>query len=216
LLSFVAIPLAVLRPLELRHRWLMQVFVSFADPDGKCWPSLKTLAEKSGEHLSWVKRNVKEALDLSYLSREPRQGGGYTYTIDKRFLPVRGKPVLVSRRDPPAAPTAGTAGVPTVRAGVPMVGPEEHLEEQLPPLPPRSAGGVDRKRREGKRGGSGAASIRDVIPAEPWEQRCRSFARGYRWDDAHCGPAPGEPGCRAPAALAAEALRLRAGGRAAA
>jgi hypothetical protein len=115
LLRFVAIPLAVLRPLELRHRWLMQVFVSFAGPGGRCWPSLALLAEEAGEHLSWVRRNVQEALERGYITRKPRRGGGYTYTIAERFLPVRGKPVLV----------------PTVNAGVPTVGTEEHLEEHL-------------------------------------------------------------------------------------
>ena len=90
LLRFVAIPLAVLRPLELRHRWLMQVFVSFAGTGGKCRPSLDMIAAEAGEHLSWVRRNIAEVLELGYVTREqrdPRDGGGFWYTIDKRFLP---------------------------------------------------------------------------------------------------------------------------------
>jgi len=128
LLTFVAIPLAVLRPLELRHRWLMQVFVSFAGPGGRCWPSLALLAEEAGEHLSWVRRNVQEALDRGYITRQPRRGGGYTYTVAERFLPARGKPVLVPCD---TRITSVSAGVPSVNAGVPTVGTEEYLEEHL-------------------------------------------------------------------------------------
>lgn len=67
-----------------------------------------------------------------------------------------------------------------------------------PPTPPLRG---DRK----KRGGEGSA---DVLPAPPWEARCRSWAKGHRWG-ADWGPAPGEPGCWAPADIAEQAIEQR-------
>jgi len=47
------------------------------------------------------------------------------------------------------------------------------------------------------------------LPDVPWPQRCRSWAKGHRWNPLD-GPAPGEPGCAAPRDIQDEALRLRA------
>lgn len=203
-LPFTAITFDALRPLALRHRWLVQVLVAFAGPSGRCWPSLVAIAEQAGEHVSWVRRNIEEVLldpELDYFTREPREGGGYTYTIAERFLPKRGKPVAV----------------PTVKRGVPTVGTEEHLEEQVsPPLPP--PGGDRKRRREEERsapGGSHAASAvpKTGQPAAPLvaageavreeiRQRAelRWFFEAGRWSERQ-GPRPGEEGCRYPAAM---------------
>lgn len=47
------------------------------------------------------------------------------------------------------------------------------------------------------------------LPEAPWPQRCRSFAKGRRWEP-DWGPPPGEPGCWAPADLAEQAIAARA------
>lgn len=47
------------------------------------------------------------------------------------------------------------------------------------------------------------------LPEPPWPQRCRGWAKGYRWG-ADWGPQPDEPGCWAPVDLVADALSKRA------
>jgi 5-methylcytosine-specific restriction endonuclease McrA len=46
------------------------------------------------------------------------------------------------------------------------------------------------------------------MPEIPWPQRCRGWAKGYRWH-ADWGPPPDEAGCWAPADVVAEAMHLR-------
>jgi hypothetical protein len=89
----ITIKFSVFRPLELRHRWLMQVLLGLADPAGKCRVSLRTIAVASGEHLSWVKRNVDEIIGLGYVTRVSLPGGGYVYTIAPQFLPEGSTPL---------------------------------------------------------------------------------------------------------------------------
>lgn len=51
----------------------------------------------------------------------------------------------------------------------------------------------------------------DLLPAAPWEQRCRAWIESGFWQNTW-GPPPSEAGCYAPAELVAEVRHLRNGG----
>jgi hypothetical protein len=87
--AYVTVPIAAYRPLELRHRWLLQVLVGFADATGKCWPALRTVAAEAGHHVSWVQRNMAELVELGCSMRKRRGRGSFLYQIAERFLPPR-------------------------------------------------------------------------------------------------------------------------------
>jgi hypothetical protein len=111
MLSFVATPIAAYRPLEHRHKWLLQVLVSFAGRDGRCWPSLPKIAEQAGATLAWVQRNLAEMEKLALFSRKRRFGESYVYTIAARFLPRwPGKSARLAN-------SAGVSPVQTLDAG---------------------------------------------------------------------------------------------------
>jgi len=218
-LKFVCIPLAALRPLDLRHRWLMTVLVSFVGRADKCWPTLRQLAAESGHPLTWVQRNMAEMLALGYITREPH-GKAFKYEIEPRFLPVSRR-LRVHTIGTQTVPTIGTqtATVPTVMFSVSSSETEEDLKEYIPPFIPPKQGGKFRNRNGAGRNGAGrglsAAELAPGgVPPEPWEQRCRSWVMGYRWNPLH-GPEPGESGCGAPAELAQWALSERSGREAA-
>jgi uncharacterized protein YdaU (DUF1376 family) len=59
-----------------------------------------------------------------------------------------------------------------------------------------------------QRPGNGSTDPSGILPEPPWPQRCRGWAKGYRWH-ADWGPQPGEPGCWAPSDLVAEAVTKR-------
>lgn len=129
MLATVATPLAAYRPLAHRHKWLLQIIVSFADKQGRCWPSLRTIAEAAGESLSSVQRNLAEMESLGYFVRRRRWGGSFVYRVAERFLPrwpgseKREKPKESQRRDSKTpSPTRRTAIDP--QPGVPPVGTE--------------------------------------------------------------------------------------------
>jgi hypothetical protein len=81
----IAVTLDAYRPLAFRHKWMMQILVSFADEGGKCWPSLRTMKKLAGQSLSWVQRNLAEMRSLGYFTRA-RGKGSYVYQIAERFL----------------------------------------------------------------------------------------------------------------------------------
>jgi hypothetical protein len=76
--------------------------------------------------------------------------------------------------------------------------------EDLPPQTPPSGGAVSKRVSTRKR------SDVEVMPAAPWEQRCRVWVESGFWVDVW-GPPPSEPGCHAPEALTAEARLMRNG-----
>ena len=82
----VITPLDAMRPLAHRHKWAMQVLVSFSNK-GRCQVSLRTIARRAGQSLAWVCDNLKEMLALGYIERT-RDGGAYIYTLAERFWRV--------------------------------------------------------------------------------------------------------------------------------
>jgi hypothetical protein len=99
MLDTIITPIDALRPLEDRHKWLMQVLLSYADRDGRCWPSLRKIAERAGKTLSWVQRNLAQMESLGYFTRnKTRRFQSLIYQLAERFF-ARPK-----RPQPPPAP----------------------------------------------------------------------------------------------------------------
>jgi DNA-binding transcriptional ArsR family regulator len=88
MLTYVPVPFAVYRPLKPHLRWTLQNLVGFADTEGRCWPSVRTLAEVTGNSKSSISRHLRELERAGALSRERRPGGVYRYQIAARFLPA--------------------------------------------------------------------------------------------------------------------------------
>jgi hypothetical protein len=60
---------------------------------------------------------------------------------------------------------------------------------------------------------SAKAPVHHMAPASPWPRRLHEWVTRSEWDDAGWGPRPGQPGCKAPADEAAQALAERAAAR---
>jgi hypothetical protein len=82
-----------------------------------------------------------------------------------------------------------------------------YLQEEIPPPnPPPSGRGLSVKRVSKRK-----RSDVEAIASPPWPQRCRVWVESGFWKDGEWGPPPSEPGCWAPAVLAAEARQMRNG-----
>src|SRR3954447_19879115 len=99
MLAFVPVIFDVYRPLKPRLRWAMQCLVSFADPAGRCFPSIRTLALHAGISKSAAGRDLAELVDAGLVTRKRRPGGVYVYRIDRRFLPRWAPRKLSQARD---------------------------------------------------------------------------------------------------------------------
>ncbi|MFL5251432.1 MAG: helix-turn-helix domain-containing protein [Rhodopila sp.] len=91
MLVFVPVRFDLYRPLKPHLRWTMQCLVGFADKIGRCFPSVRKLAEVAGISKSTVARHVIELQKAGALTRRRRPGGGYVYQVDRRFLPSAAK-----------------------------------------------------------------------------------------------------------------------------
>jgi DNA-binding transcriptional ArsR family regulator len=109
MLTYVPVPFAVYKPLKPHLRWTLQNLVGFADTEGRCWPSVRTLAEVTGISKSTVSRHLIELEKAGALTRERRPGGVYRYRIDARFLPA----TRVSHARAAAVPLARREEQPT-------------------------------------------------------------------------------------------------------
>jgi DNA-binding MarR family transcriptional regulator len=88
LLNSIALPFAPYQSLPLpEHRWLLAC-LRYADRNGRCWPSMRTLARDAVAALSTVQRHLSALEKLGCFTRKRRPGGGYVYRIDARFLPT--------------------------------------------------------------------------------------------------------------------------------
>ncbi len=77
--------------------------VSFADRTGKCFPSVRTLAARTGQPRSTVSRHLAQLAQEGVIARQRRPGGVYAYVIASRFLPAqRGVSHSRERGVPPA------------------------------------------------------------------------------------------------------------------
>lgn len=88
MLTYVPVVFDIYRPLKSHLRWTLQCLVGFADTQGRCFPSVRKLAEVTGHSKSTVARHLRDLEKLSAISRARRPGGVYSYRIDARFLPA--------------------------------------------------------------------------------------------------------------------------------
>jgi len=105
-LTYVPVVFDIYRPLKAHLRWTLQCLVGFADTAGRCFPSVRKLAEVTGLAKSTVSRHLIELAKISAISRKRRPGGVYRYRIDARFLPA----TRVSHARATAVPQARRTG----------------------------------------------------------------------------------------------------------
>jgi hypothetical protein len=106
-LRTVSVPVAELATVKPAHTHVLLGLLSFANADGRCWPSLRKLAEITGLKLSRVHRAIAEMEAAGILTRV-RRGAGTLYQLAERFL-------WRSRQSPAnetVSPAAGTEGLP--------------------------------------------------------------------------------------------------------
>ena len=87
MLAFVPTVFDLYRPLRPHLRWTMQCLVSFADRAGRCFPSVRKLAEQAEISKSTAARHLSALVGSGVVTRKRRPGGVYDYQIDRRFLP---------------------------------------------------------------------------------------------------------------------------------
>ena len=102
MLVYVPCTFAVYRPLPRYVRWTLQCLVGFADHQGKCFPSVRRLAEETALSKSTVSCHLAELAKLGAITRHRRPGGVYQYRISQPFLPA----TRVSHARKPAVPRA--------------------------------------------------------------------------------------------------------------
>jgi hypothetical protein len=88
LFAIVAVPFdayaALPRP---EYRWLLTCLARYTDPEGRCWPSMRQLAEDARMSLASVCRYLKGLADLGVFQRERRPGGRYRYRLAESYRP---------------------------------------------------------------------------------------------------------------------------------
>lgn len=89
--------------LSMAERMVMISLCSFADNDGKCWPSLATLAKVSGGSIATVRRSIKTLSNKKYITIKHRRGEKgdhttnlYQINIEKKVPKNTGKVVSLN------------------------------------------------------------------------------------------------------------------------
>src|SRR4051794_22529927 len=117
MLRQVILPVAEIAGMKPTHVHVLVGLLSFADRAGKCWPSLRRLAEAVGMSLTRVQRAIIEMEAAGYLTRQRRFGSSCIYRLARRFLARFQK-----RNTEPKAPSPGPA--PTGSQGCSAAGTE--------------------------------------------------------------------------------------------
>jgi hypothetical protein len=100
-LQTVSVPVAELASVKPTHVHVLLGLLSFTNADGRCWPSLRKLAEITGLNLTRVHRAIAEMESAGLLTRV-RRGAGTLYQLAERFLwrAIRPKGVAVMATPP--------------------------------------------------------------------------------------------------------------------
>jgi hypothetical protein len=86
----VSIPFDTFRSLPSpAHRWLLTCLARYTDRGGKCWPSMRQLADDARMSLSTVCRRLAEMAALGVFHRERKGVGRYRYTLAGAYRPCR-------------------------------------------------------------------------------------------------------------------------------
>src|SRR4051812_25010669 len=184
MLAFVPVAFDLYRPLNPRLRWAMQCLVSFADPAGRCFPSLRGFAVHAGISKSAAGRDLAELAEAGLVTRKRRPGGVYVYQIARRFLPRWAKEQVSQAWDRKREAARARRAERAAR-GVPEPGTEEKPEK---------------KNQGPARGRVSFGEIPDQLAR--WTPRVRGWQRSGFWL-AEWGAKPGEAGCIVPAELLA-------------
>ena len=192
MLSFVPVHFTVYRPLKPRLRWAMQCLVSYADPAGRCFPSLRTFAMQAGISKSAAGRDLAELEAEGHLTRTRRPGGVYVYRIARRFLPRWARDQVSQHRNRQRK-ARRTRRAEASLMGVPQPGTKEKPEK-------KNQGEGAQARQRFARSGSSFGELPDE--RAKWEARLRSWRQSRFWLPLW-GPQPGEHGCFAPPSMTA-------------
>lgn len=87
MLAYVPVVFENYRLLPPRLWPVMQALVAHADRAGRCWPSVRRIADLTGVPKSSVSRYLTALAAAGHLSRTRKPGGVYVYTIAARWLP---------------------------------------------------------------------------------------------------------------------------------
>jgi DNA-binding transcriptional MocR family regulator len=109
-LAYVPVNFELYRSVSAHLRWTLQCLIGFADKTGRCFPSVRKLAEVTGISKSTVSRHLQQLARSALISRERRPGGVYRYQVDARFLPL-------SHARKTAVPRAPTEEYPIKKTG---------------------------------------------------------------------------------------------------
>lgn len=198
MLAFVPVTFDLYRPLKLRLRWAMQCLVSFADHAGRCWPSIRKLAEHAGISKSAAQRDLADLVAAGLVTRKRRPGGVYVYWIDRRFLPAMAPRKLGARKLSQLRTRKSEAIASQQSSQSTGSVPEQGSHEEKP----------SNKKNQGRFAGRSAGFVSSGgmtegfgLPdqSDQWKARLRSWKNtGGRFWLPQWGPRPNEPGCFAP------------------
>lgn len=88
-MSFKVIAWAMQTPLPSREKWILVALADHADDGGRCWPSMETLAKKTGHgSRNTVRAAVAQLETLGYLSKKGRVVGAGIQTSHMYHLNV--------------------------------------------------------------------------------------------------------------------------------
>jgi DNA-binding transcriptional regulator YhcF (GntR family) len=155
-------------------RWLLVRLARYADREGRCFPSMRTLAAAAKKSVATVCRWLKRLFDQGCFTRTRKAGRVYHYTLAETYR-------LRWREQPKPAAAEGVS--PAVKQGVSHGARQEAYPSKY----------------EEKRSKSGLEQ--DALPPPVnWAPRLRSWAHSRFWLPTW-GPRPNEAGCWAPPGL---------------
>ncbi len=70
-----------------QHRWLLTCLARYTDREGRCWPSMRQLAQDAGMSLASVCRYLRSMAELGVFHRVRRGVGRYVYTLAAAYVP---------------------------------------------------------------------------------------------------------------------------------
>lgn len=120
MLAYVPVIFDAYRLLRPRLWPIMQTLVAHADRAGRCWPSVRRIADLTGVPRSTVSRYLAALEREGHLSRTRRPGSVFVYQIAARWLPA-----AVSHRNKATVPDARLKNDPDKKT------PAGHLDDGL-------------------------------------------------------------------------------------
>jgi DNA-binding transcriptional regulator YhcF (GntR family) len=83
LLPFIPVTLDLYRTVRRHLHWTLQNLVAFADRNGRCFPSVRTLAMCTGTPRSTVSRHLAQLAKDGIIARQRRPGGVFRAVSDQ-------------------------------------------------------------------------------------------------------------------------------------